>query len=313
MDVSDKKLESQPVIFKSGFVGVIGLPNAGKSTLVNLLVGEKVGIVTPKPQTTRQKILGVLTQDNYQCVFADAPGVIQAESGINHFIQKEYEGVIADSDVLLAVLNIDESKPERLQNIIDLVAKSGKPWMVVISKVDLGRVHRVDHLELILKDYNVPIVATKVHSKFSEEKLSITRQSVLSCLKTLLPDGPQLYDEEVYTTHTVRELCSEIIREHCLRSLHQEIPYESAVRIVKFDDSNEKIDRVYAEIIVDKISHKSIVIGTGGQVIKRIGTSARKEIEVLTGKKLFLDLHVSVEPHWVKNNKKMKELGYEIN
>ncbi len=298
---------------KSGFVGVIGQPNAGKSTLVNLLVGEKVGIVTAKPQTTRKKVLGVWTHNEFQCVFADAPGVIQAETGINHFIQKEYESVIEDSDVLMAVLNVDESRPEKLEKIIKLVKSSAKPWIAVISKTDLGQIHRVDRLRLMLKEFDVPVILSKAHDKISDERKQSVKLSVAEALDQLLPEGPALYDTQMYTTHTVRELSAEIIRESCLKSLHQEIPYASAVRIIKFDDSQKKLDRIYAEIIVDKPSHKSIVVGKKGAVIKRIGMQSREQIEALTGKKLFLDLHVSVEPHWVKNNKVMKELGYEVN
>ncbi|MBT4762464.1 MAG: GTPase Era [Bdellovibrionaceae bacterium] len=299
--------------FKSGFVGVIGQPNAGKSTLVNALIGEKVGIVTAKPQTTRQKVLGVHTSKSSQCIFMDAPGVINSESGINSFLQKEYKSVIEDSDVLIAVLNIDENKPQKLETIIKLVSNSGKPWMAVISKVDLGLVHRVDQLKLLLSPFNVPVVLSRVHENVAKDRLESVRMQIFSNLENILPEGSMLYDSELYTTHTVREMSAEIIREQCFKLLHQELPYDLAVRVIKFEDQNPTMDKVYAEIVIDKPSQKSIVVGSGGKVIKRIGTQSRVEIEALTGKKLFLDLHVSVEPQWVKNQKKMKEFGYEIN
>lgn len=292
--------------YRAGFVGLIGLPNSGKSTLMNALVGEKVSIVTSKPQTTRRRMVGLVSQKDFQAVVVDAPGIVKARSGLNLFLHEEAQDVIAQSDVLIAVLNIDEDSSENIDQIIDLASKSQKPWLAVIHKVDLPQIHRPQILRDRLMTYDVPVIQGSALKDPEELK-----ELLFERLATILPEceGP-LYDEELYTLSSEKELCSEIVREKCFENLHQEVPFGLAVKILKFTDDEGPVVKIFSEILVAKDNHRGIVIGKEGQVLKRIGTEARKEIEKVVGRKVYLDLKVASKRNWVKNPGVMKELGY---
>lgn len=294
--------------YRAGFVGLIGLPNSGKSTLMNLLVGEKVSIVSDKPQTTRRRMLGVQTQEDWQAVIVDAPGVVSSRSGLHEFLHQEALDVIKNSDALICVLNIDEKRPERLDEMVELVVGSKKPWLAVIHKTDLPLLHRPQMLRAQLESRNVKVIAGSSKGEMFAEEL---KEMLMEELPNLLPPaaGP-LYLDDLYTPSTVRELAVEIIREKCFENLHQEIPFGLAVRMLVFDESAPKITKIYAEILVAKENHVSIVVGRGAQLIKEIGIKARKEIEPLVGTKVFLDLKVSAYRNWDKSHMVMKELGY---
>jgi GTP-binding protein Era len=293
--------------YRAGFVGLIGLPNSGKSTLMNALVGEKVSIVTSKPQTTRRRVMGLVSGDNYQFVFVDAPGVVRAKSGLNMFLREEAFDVAAQSDLLLVILNVDEKDPEQLDEIVKIAVESGKPWVALINKTDLPEIHRPQILRDKLEKHGVPII----HGSAKEDPESL-REKVIEQILPRLPfsDGP-LYDAELYTLSSVKELSCEIVREKCFETLHQEVPFGLAVRILKFDEEGPII-RIFAEILVSKENHRGIVIGKGGQALKTIGTEARKEIEKLVGQKVFLDLQVASKKDWQKNPGVMRELGYVL-
>lgn len=294
---------------RSGFVGLIGLPNAGKSSLVNALVGEKVGIISKKPQTTRRRVLGVYTTTDLQVCFIDAPGFVQAESGLNHFLQKELQHVIRDSDICLVILNIDAEKSEDLVKIVELVKKASKPFAILIHKIDLDKnyknVSRVLKLQTELRAHGVPIITTSIN-----QKKELLRSQVFGVLQSLLPESTQpLYEEDIYTTQSTRELVAEIVREKCFEYLHQEVPYGLTVQILKYDESGQ-IPKIYADIIVSKENFVPMVVGQGGQMIKRIGASARIECEKVLGHKVFLQTHVKVKKDWVKNSEALREFGY---
>ncbi|HEY1080219.1 MAG TPA: GTPase Era [Bdellovibrio sp.] len=295
--------------YKAGFLGLIGQPNAGKSSLMNFLVNEKVSIVSAKPQTTRRRILGIWSTEQGQIVFVDAPGLIKASKGLNNFLAKEAEEVIADSDALLAIISVDEQKPEDAEKVIDMVAASGKPWMGVITKADLEeKAHRIMILRKMIEEKGGKAMSVSIKQNEDEQE---EREALLIEFLGLLPESPApLYDIELFTNENVREMASEIIREKCFESLHQEIPYSMAVRIIKFDENASPIPKIYAEILVSKDSHKAIVIGKEAAVIKKIGMDSRKEIEKLMGTKVFLDLQVVAKPEWLENKRMMKELGY---
>ncbi len=293
--------------YRAGFVGLIGLPNSGKSTLMNALVGEKVSIVTSKPQTTRRRVMGLVNADDFQAVVVDAPGIVNSKTGLNMFLHEEALDVIAESDVLVAVLNIDEKRPEQLDEILKLVKESGKPWVAVIHKTDLPELHRPQILRDKLSAFDVPIIQG---SSLTEP--AGMAETLIQILKPLLPlaQAP-LYDQELYTLSTTRELCAEIIREKCFETLHQEIPFGLAVKVLKFDEEGPVV-KIHSEIMVGKENHRPIVIGTKGSALKKIGTDARKEIEKLIGEKVYLDLQVSSKRDWQKNRGIMKELGYVL-
>lgn len=256
--------------YRAGFAGLIGLPNSGKSTLLNLLVGEKVSIVTAKPQTTRRRVMGIYNDENVQAVLVDAPGVVKAQSGLNLFLREEALDVISQSDVLIAVLNIDETDAENLDEIIQLVKESGKPWFAVIHKTDLPQLHR----PRILRD-KLDAMGVKVVSGSSIVESETLKENVLETLGQLLPEAAKpLYEDDLYTLSTERELCAEIIREKCFENLHQEIPFQLAVKILRFLENEGPTVRIEAEIVVGKENHRPIVIGRGAQVLKAIGTEA---------------------------------------
>lgn len=294
--------------YKAGFVGLIGLPNSGKSTLMNSLVGEKVSIVSSKPQTTRRRMLGVVTRPNFQAVIVDAPGVVPSKKGLHEFLHQEATDVIKNSDALICVLNIDEKKPEKLMEMVKLVEDSGKPWMAVIHKTDLPFLHRPQILRSDLEAKGVSVVSGS--SKTKELQGEMIEKIMLNLPDLLPPNEGPLYLDDLYTPSTVRELSVEVIREKCFELIHQEIPFGMAVRLLMFDESSPKITKVYCEILVAKENHVSIVVGKKATTIKEIGMKARKEIEELTGKKVFLDLKVSAYRNWDKNAMVMKELGY---
>ncbi len=297
--------------YKAGFIGLIGQPNAGKSTLMNFLVDEKVSIVSSKPQTTRRRILGIWSTDQGQAIFVDAPGIIKADKGLNGFLAQEAEDVIASSDVLMAVVSVDEEKPEDAEKVIEMVSKSGKPWVGVITKTDIvEKAHRLMILKRMIEDKGGKALSISVAALKKDKEAQEDREAMLIEILDLLPESPApLYDIDLFTNENVREMVTEIIREKCFESLHHEIPYSLAVRILKFDEEGP-LPKIYAEIIVSKENHKAIVIGKEASAIKKIGMEARKEIEKLMDEKIFLDLKVACKPEWFENKRMMKELGY---
>jgi GTP-binding protein Era len=295
--------------YKAGFLGLIGQPNAGKSTLMNFLVDEKVSIVSAKPQTTRRRVMGMWSTDAGQIVFVDAPGVIQADKGLNGFLAQEATDVIRSSDALVAVVSVDEQKADDAEKVINMVAAAGKPWIAVITKTDLeDKAHRVMILKRLIEDKGGKSLS--VSAKLSKDDQE-EREAILIEFLNMLPDSPApLYDIELFTNENIRDLATEIVREKCFELVHQEVPYGIAVRIIKFDEESSDVPRIHMEIIVGRESHKGIVVGKEARVIKEIGTLARKEIEKLMGTKVFLDLKVIVKDNWFENKRMMKELGY---
>jgi GTP-binding protein Era len=292
--------------YRAGFVALVGEPNAGKSTLLNTILDEKVSIVSEKPQTTRSRVTGILNLENAQVVFVDAPGNLKSTSGINKFLQEEIDDVIKKADVVCAILGADAS----LESVKDLIAKlrkSKKPWTVLVTKADLLKGTSTPKFFKLLLEEQIPFVSISSLKRPGE-----AREEVLGRIVPLLPFTPgPLYDEELYTTHTVRELAAEMVREACFENLRQEIPYGLAVMIREFNE-DQPVVKISAELVLDKDNHKAIVIGAKGATLKKIGTAARKQIENLVGGKVFLELHVSVKKDWTKNPRMMKELGYVI-
>lgn len=293
--------------FKAGFVAFLGLPNAGKSTLTNCLIREKVSIVTNKPQTTRRRITGIYTTKEFQAVLVDTPGYIDNSSGLNHFLQQELEDVLKSADGILVTLNLDAKSLEPLEKIVELAQSTKKPWAAVITKSDLGLGHRVHTLKAKLENMNIPYAEISSTSQPDE-----TREEVSKLLQSMLPESPApLYPEDIFTTENVRDICAEIIREKCFQMLFEEIPYQLAVQIRAFEEG-ETLTKIYADIVVDKDNQKKIVVGHGASTLKKIGTQAREQIEKLVGTKVYLELHVRSKKKWMKDPMMMKELGYVL-
>jgi GTPase len=292
--------------YRAGFVALIGQPNAGKSTLLNALLKDKVSIVSDKPQTTRSRVTGILTQPDSQIVFVDAPGTLKSTSGINTFLIEEVRSVVESADVVCLLLAADSSE-DSAKELIGMARQSKKPFVVIVTKNDLLGGTRSPKFFNFLLEEQLPFVSISTVKRTDE-----ARSEVLNRVIPLLPKSPApLYDEDLYTTQTLRQMSAEFVREACFENLHQEVPYGLAVRIAKFDEEGPVV-KIRADIVVEKDNHKAIVIGAKGQTIKKIGTEARQQIERIVGSKVFLELHVQVKENWTKNPRILKELGYVV-
>jgi len=295
--------------YRAGFIGLIGQPNAGKSTLMNYLIDQKVSIVTSKPQTTRRRILGIQNNINSQIIFIDAPGLVKAEKGLNAFLEKEALGVIKESDALLAILSIDEKDAGSIEKVLNLVKTSKKPWMGVITKTDVSdKTHRILIVKSMVEELGVKCLQISCLKDGVEG-----REMLLQEIESLLPSSAApLYDQELYTTENVRELVAEIVREKCFENLEHEIPFQLAVQVRKFDEEAKPCPHIYVDVLLSKESHKPIVIGKKATVIKKISQESRLEIEKIMQQKVFLELNVIVKENWFEQTQFMKELGYII-
>jgi len=299
-------------MLKSGFIGIIGQPNAGKSTLINLLINEDVAIVSNKPQTTRKRVLGITNHKKAQFIFVDAPGVIESGKGLNKFLEAEALDVIKKSDCLLAVIALDTDKMSDVEKIFNLVQKSKKKTVVVINKLDLARFHhRVKKIREMFDKLDQVLLVVEFSKNWGSD-IGVVKKQIFDQLMDHLPEHKDyLFNSDIYTPHTVRDLVSEIVREACFYFLEKEIPYNLTIEILKYEEG-DKIDKIYANVITSKESHKPIIIGQKAHVIKKIGMQARKKIEKLVNKKIFLNLEVKVLENWHSNSKFMKEQGYVL-
>jgi GTPase len=279
--------------FHSGFVSIIGRPNAGKSTLLNMLVGQKVAIVADKPQTTRVSIQGVLTLPDAQIVFLDTPGIHRADTPLNKRMMEAVRAALEERDLLLFVADATLPFGEEDRRALDLAGKTNTPAMLLLNKIDLLK--DKNRLLAIIEQYKsahefaeyVPISAAKGDGIEELKKLIVER----------LPEGPPYFPPDHITDQPERFLAAELIREKVLLATRQEVPHSIAVMVDRWEET-PRITRVYATIRVERPGQKAIVIGPQGAILKRIGTLARQEMERLLGMRIYLDLHVRVEPGW---------------
>ncbi len=292
-------------MFKSGFIAVIGKPNVGKSTLINALVGEKVSITSPKPQTTRNKLLGIKNGEDYQMIFVDTPGLQHGQSGLNKYLEKSTESATKDVDAIVVLL--DAGKINKMDyDLIEKQKGQKVPVFVVVNKIDISSYEKLYPFLAKLNEYKF------VH-KFVT--LSALRKRNLDALTTalleVLPEGPAYFDREQYTDKNLRFIVSEMVREKALLYLQEEIPHGIAVSIITFEQ-NKNLTKISAEIVCSSQRHKQIIIGSNGAMLKKIGTAARAEIEKLTMTKVNLELFVKVSEGWQKDKHMLSELGYDI-
>lgn len=290
--------------FKSGFVAVVGRPNAGKSTLVNALVGSKVSIVTPVPQTTRNRILGILNRPTAQVIFMDTPGVHKPLSRLNQQMMSFVRQALADRDLAVLIVDASERFGKGDQFVIELLKQYAPRTILALNKID--RVHKPDLLPLIdryskLYGFEEIFPISALHGEGIEELLAAVVQR--------LPEGPQYFPSDEYTDQPERFLASEIIREKVIHHTKQEMPYVTAVLIDQFEEG-ETLTRIHATIVVERDSQKPIVIGAGGARLKEIGSEARLDLEKLFPPKVYLELYVKVQPHWRNNRAVIAELDY---
>lgn len=290
-------------VFRSGFVSIIGRPNSGKSTLVNRLAGEKISIVTDRPQTTRHVIKGVLTRPEGQIVFLDTPGVHKPIHKMNTRMMDAVRQSIEDADVV--ALLVDASTPFGKGDAytVELVAAAAKPKFLLLNKVDTipkqNLLGQIDHYSrLAAFDAIIPISALTGDGVETFVNEAIKR----------LPEGPRYYPEDQPTDRTERAIAEEIIREKLIQATRDELPYSTAVVIEQFTEAPELI-RITATVLVERESHKAIAIGKGGRLLKAVGTAARLDIERLVGRKVFLELRVTVRKNWRNDTETLKRLG----
>ncbi len=290
--------------FKSGFVAVVGRPNAGKSTLVNALVESKVSIVTPVPQTTRNRILGILHRPDVQVVFMDTPGVHKPLSRLNQQMMNYVRQALADRDLAVLIVDASEKFGRGDEFVIKLLNEYSPRAILALNKVD--RVHKPDLLPLMAH-------YSKLYGFEEIFPISALRgeglPEMLAAIVNRLPEGPAYFPGDEYTDQPERFLAGEIIREKVIRHTRQEMPYVTAVLIDQFEEG-AAITRIHATIVVEKDSQRPIVIGAGASRLKEIGTEARQELEKLFPPKVFLELYVKVEPQWRDNAALIAELDY---
>jgi GTP-binding protein Era len=296
--------EKEALDTKAGFVAVVGRPNAGKSTLLNYLVGEKLAMVSKKAQATRKRMNIIVMHEDAQIIFVDTPGIHQKERLLNQFMMDEALKAMGDSDLILFLAPVTDKLTE-YEKFLNLTQSKGIKHIVVLTKIDHAK--QGDILQK-LGEYQKYQDRFEAIIPFSVNK-NVGRGQLLDALSKYLPDSPFLYDPELLTTEHIRNIYKELIRESIFENLSDEIPYESDVTIEKIDES-DTLDSVYATIVVEKETQKGMIVGQGGIGIKRVGKSARQQMELFSGKKIFLDLHVSVKKGWSKNKEGLEEFGY---
>ena len=306
MCIRDRPRGESVLAMKSGFVAIVGRPNVGKSTLLNRLLGFKISIVSDKPQTTRNRILGVHHSDEGQVIFVDTPGIHKPGFLLNERMMENVYQAIRDVDLLVHMVDASEPFGKGEQFALDLVGKSEKPCFLLLNKIDAINKGKV--LPMI-EFYHENGAYTEIIPASALDGTNV--DLLITKIMEHLPEGEPLYPEDYETDKTERFLAAELIREKVLVRTRQELPYSTAVQIEEFDESRreEGFVRITASIIVDKPGQKKIVIGRGGKMIKDIGVSARKEIESLLGvKQIYLDLNVKVLPEWRNHQHLLNEL-----
>ncbi len=288
----------------SGYVAILGKPNAGKSTLLNQLLGTRLAITTPKAQTTRHQIAGIYSDEEMQIIFLDTPGIITPTYSLQEAMMQTVRRAKADSDLVLFVF--DPQDPYPSDQVVDLLRSFHKPILLIVNKLD---------------QFNPDDPTIQIAVKNLQERLKITKTIFLSALtgehlsdllellRTLIPEGPAYFPKDELSEHPMRFFASELIREQIFMQTHEEIPYSCTVEISQYEET-PILDRIYAEIIVNRESQKGILIGKGGVTIKSIGSKARESIEEFTGKQAYLDLRVKVREKWRDQESWVKRLGY---
>jgi GTP-binding protein Era len=299
--------ETQPSFYKSGFVAVMGRPNVGKSTLINAILGQKVAAVSPRPQTTRKRQMGILTLDNAQVIFIDTPGVHQPRHKLGEKMNKEATATLQESDLILFVVDVSQPPQPEDQLLVELLksVKPRAPLILALNKADL-----VD--EATLPDHRaafealIPVAESLIISSTRGSNLDGLRKTILD----LLPAGEPFFPDDQVTDLYERELAADLIREAALNILRDEIPHGIAIRIDQFTERGTTGAYIEATLFVERESHKPIVIGQGGKMLKRIGSSAREQIEAMSGRKVFLNLQVKVRKNWRDDEKVLRWFGY---
>lgn len=291
---------------KSGFIAVTGKANAGKSTLVNCLVGEKVSIVSHKPQTTRDKIFGILNGEDYQAVFIDTPGLHRPKNALSQYMMQEAEGANEGVDAAIYVLACDKEPDKHDDEHIAALAAAPIPFILAVNKCDVVDPELVPQRIERYKDVKGITAIVPVSARMGKN-VDIIKEEVIKAL----PQGERYFDEDMYTDRNMRFMAAEIIREKALYNLSDEVPYGIGVNINKYTVKDSGVTEIDADVICEKKAHKPIIIGKGGLMLKKIGSDARYELEKLMGGKVYLTLWVRIKPDWRDDGSVMRMLGYD--
>jgi len=294
--------------FKSGFVSIIGRPNVGKSTLLNSILGQKVSIVSDKPQTTRNRILGVKTLPGTQVIFIDTPGIHKPKHKLNQFMVKTAINTLDEVDIVLFMTEAGESIGGGDRYIMEILGKTKKPVFLLINKIDMVQkgtlLPLIDEFSRLCKFEEIFPISALHGDNIAELEESIMRR---------LPEGPQYFPEDAVTDQPMRFIAAELVREKIFQLTYEEIPYSVAVGIEEFrEDDEKKVAFIRAVIFVDKDSQKGIIIGKGGTMLKKVGQLAREELEAIMGVKVFLELWVKVKSGWRGDDMILRMLGYKV-
>lgn len=292
--------------FKSGFVTIIGRPNVGKSTLMNHLIGEKISIISNKPQTTRNTIQTILTRENYQVIFLDTPGIHKPKHKLGEYMVRMANKTLNEVDLILFLINPDEAIGAGDKYIIEHLKTVKTPVILIINKVD------------IFKNENIAKTIENYSREFSFKEVipisALTGKNIDKLEEIIvdnLPEGPQYFPSDMITDQPEKFIVSEIIREKILKNLDEEVPHGTAVEIISMkEEKGSKLININATIYCEKDSHKAIIIGKGGLMLKKIGQSAREDMEALLGSKIYLELWVKVKKDWRDTSSTLKDLGY---
>ena len=291
--------------FKSGFAAIIGMPNVGKSTLLNTIAGQKIAIISNKPQTTRNKILAIHTTEDYQIVFTDTPGIHRPHNKLGEFMVKVANESMNEMDVVLFVVDATKPIAPMEKEIAENIGKTGVPAILILNKVDA-----------IKKEDLLPVIAdySNLHEFSSIVPISAKTgdgvEILLNDIESLLEEGPQFYYEDMVTDQPEKQIAAEIIREKMLWLLDKEVPHGIAIEIEKMQELPD-ITKIYATIYCEKATHKGIVIGKNGEMLKKIGQKARVDIEEMLDKKVYLELWVRIKNDWRNSDRMIKNFGYD--
>ncbi|MDE6010253.1 MAG: GTPase Era [Muribaculaceae bacterium] len=289
---------------RAGFVNIVGNPNVGKSTLMNDLVGERISIITNKAQTTRHRIMGIVNTPEYQIVYSDTPGVLKPKYRLQESMLEFSEGALTDADILLYVTDVVED-PEKNADFLARVAKETIPVLLVINKVDLLKDNA--QLETLMDEWRKRLPNAEIFPTSATEKFNV--DNLKARIVELLPVAPPYFGKDALTDKPARFFVTEIVREKLLENYDKEIPYSTEVVVEKFDEKEGAI-HIMAVIYVERDSQKGIIIGKGGEKIKKVGIESRLDIEKFFGKKVFLEIFVKVEKDWRNRENKLKQFGY---
>lgn len=288
--------------FKAGFVSIVGKPNVGKSTLMNKLVGEQLSIATPKAQTTRHRIMGILNNDNYQIVYSDTPGILEPKYALHEAMMSYVRVSLEDADLILLVVELGEKYDALL---FDRFKRIQTPILLVLNKIDQAKGTQVHDKLMHWKEHLPNLHGTIAVSAKNGENT----KELMNTIVDMMPEHPAFFPKDELSDRTERFFAAEIVREKIFLNYEQEVPYSTEVSITEFKE-DEKMIRMRAEIFVERDSQKGIIIGKAGSALKKLGSESRKDLETFFQKKIFLEIHVKVAGDWRKQQKRLRQFGY---